>query len=545
MAAEPEWIWATKAAPLHSPVKSAAFRYAFKLNSVSRATVEVTCDNRYELHINGQLVGSGDNWQELKRFDIAKLLKPGVNVIAIAAVNDDGPAGLVVRSEIKDTGGVPTDISTGQAWKFSTDPADGWRDVSFDDAKWKNAFAVGVYGRTPPWNNASTNVAAIDAATAPPELPPPQHPLELRDGERVAFVGGTFVERLQNYGYLESQLTVANPDKHICFRNLGWSGDTVWGEARAVFGSPSDGFQRLLKDLRQTRPTLVYVAYGANEAQEGDAGLENFKNGLRRLLDELTKIQPRLVLVSPLRRENIGPPFPDQRAFNTNVKLYADAIAAEAKIRNLPYVDLLALIGSDSGKVVSGAQQLTDNGVHLSPYGHWKLAPQITAALTGVAPVEQSLIEIDGTKLQSGGKVRVTPKRLPHAAAPPHSPKEAASPVMLRVAGLAAGNYQVKIDGADVLKATAAELTAGVPLFGDPSLTQEAKLRSVLASKNELFFHRHRPQNETYLFLFRKGEQGNNAVEIPQFDPLIEEEEREIAQLRVPQPHEFEIIRAK
>jgi hypothetical protein len=60
-----------------------------------------------------------------------------------------------------------------------------------------------------------------------------------------------------------------------------------------------------------------------------------------------------------------------------------------------------------------------------------------------------------------------------------------------------------------------------------------------------MFFHRHRPQNETYLFLFRKGEQGNNAVEIPQFDPLIEEQERDIAKLRVPQPHEFEIIRVK
>jgi hypothetical protein len=47
-----------------------------------------------------------------------------------------------------------------------------------------------------------------------------------------------------------------------------------------------------------------------------------------------------------------------------------------------------------------------------------------------------------------------------------------------------------------------------------------------------LFFHRWRPANETYLFLFRKHEQGNNAKEIPQFDPIIEKQEVEIEKIR-------------
>ena len=46
-------------------------------------------------------------------------------------------------------------------------------------------------------------------------------------------------------------------------------------------------------------------------------------------------------------------------------------------------------------------------------------------------------------------------------------------------------------------------------------------IKELINRKNRLFFHRYRPQNETYLYLFRKHEQGNNAVEIPQFDPLI------------------------
>lgn len=43
-----------------------------------------------------------------------------------------------------------------------------------------------------------------------------------------------------------------------------------------------------------------------------------------------------------------------------------------------------------------------------------------------------------------------------------------------------------------------------------------------------------RPQNITYLTGFRKHEQGNNAVEIAQFDPLVEKAEKEIAELLKP-----------
>lgn len=55
-----------------------------------------------------------------------------------------------------------------------------------------------------------------------------------------------------------------------------------------------------------------------------------------------------------------------------------------------------------------------------------------------------------------------------------------------------------------------------------------ADLRRLVVEKNRLFFHRWRPANETYIFLFRKHEQGNNAVEIPQFDPLVEAAETQV-----------------
>ena len=57
-------------------------------------------------------------------------------------------------------------------------------------------------------------------------------------------------------------------------------------------------------------------------------------------------------------------------------------------------------------------------------------------------------------------------------------------------------------------------------------------LRSEVMRKDELFFNRWRPQNETYLFGFRKHEQGQNAREIPMLDPLIEAADRRIQELK-------------
>ncbi len=61
---------------------------------------------------------------------------------------------------------------------------------------------------------------------------------------------------------------------------------------------------------------------------------------------------------------------------------------------------------------------------------------------------------------------------------------------------------------------------------------QYEKLRSLVRRKNELYFHRWRPQNITYLFGFRKHEQGNNAADIARFDPFIEDLEKQIRELQ-------------
>ena len=68
--------------------------------------------------------------------------------------------------------------------------------------------------------------------------------------------------------------TASFPKANFTVRNLGWSGDTVWGEARAGFDPPAKGYERLISLTKELNPTVLLVSYGANESFEGEAGLQ-------------------------------------------------------------------------------------------------------------------------------------------------------------------------------------------------------------------------------------------------------------------------------
>jgi len=77
------------------------------------------------------------------------------------------------------------------------------------------------------------------------------------------------------------------------------------------------------------------------------------------------------------------------------------------------------------------------------------------------------------------------------------------------------------VASAEGVQSIGEELAASL-VGGESCGARDAELDDMIVDKNELFLHRHRPQNETYLMLFRKHEQGNNVVELPRFDPLVE-----------------------
>src|SRR6185295_1583914 len=124
-------------------------------------------------------------------------------------------------------------------------------------------------------------------------------------------IGSTLIEREQRYGYWEAAITARNPDKKITFRNLVWSGDSVWGDARAEFGTQADGYKHLIDHVRAEKPTVIIVGYGTNESFAGPERLPQFKEQLQTLLDDLATPQARFVLLSPMKMLKLPPPMTD------------------------------------------------------------------------------------------------------------------------------------------------------------------------------------------------------------------------------------------
>jgi putative heme-binding domain-containing protein len=387
---------------------------------------------------------------------------------------------------------------------------------------------------------------------------------ELHDGERVVFLGDTLVEREQVYGNIEERLTVEFPDRNIIFRNLGWSADTPSGSSRASFDfdKPGKDFEKLKQELATAKPTVVILGYGMANSFAGKAGLPGFKADLEKLIEAINSMSSngpvRFVVLSPIRHEDKGEPLPDPEAHNRQLEEYTQALMEVAASNRFEFVSLMDLPGAKANP-----ERLTDNGIHLAGFGYQVAADAIAGGLRWKPNAWQ--VSIDVARIESSGGKAVTAEGTQVAEVTGNrdhlkfsstdfkltapqllDPKAKLLPPpaghgRIQVKGLKGGSYRITIDGEPVFEGSDTDLRRGVTVNRGAQVEQAEALRQAILKKNALFFDRWRPQNETYLFGFRKYEQGQNAKEIPLFDPLITQQEAEIAKLRAPRKHLYEI----
>ena len=372
---------------------------------------------------------------------------------------------------------------------------------------------------------------------------------DLFDGDKVVFIGGGFIEQETRLGIIESMLARHLPFRRLAFRNIGWSGDDVYGEARASTDKRDEGYLRRMRSVNQIKPSVAFICYGANEAFDGGAGLDQFRRGLERLLNDLGRTGARLVLLSPPPHENLGKPFPDPNEYNQSLALYTGAIAEQAKKRGIPFIDLYhALI--QEAKTPTG-QRLTDDGLRFTRYGYQRAATIIAMSL-GLGAEDSWQLELEST----GRLARSTGTRLTNFRAEEGKlqwtctdrfvmdwPTRATSR-KLTIRGLHWGyQYVLKIDGRPITSAFGFDWEKGIHIHSGPDAEQSKKLGAEIQRKNELFFHHWRPQNEIYLTGHkRRREQDPATRELESFAGLIGEKENEIASLKVPAARSFELV---
>lgn len=132
------WIWTDEGNPIDdAPAGERFFRCVFEVEAKpQQARLYLVCDNAFVAYVNKIRVGSSRKWQEGSVFDITQELRKGRNVLAVAAANAGGPAGLAGWVEIRTESGVRKVYPTDGKWRWSRRPSDGWKEVEFPHERW-------------------------------------------------------------------------------------------------------------------------------------------------------------------------------------------------------------------------------------------------------------------------------------------------------------------------------------------------------------------------------------------------------------------------
>jgi len=355
--------------------------------------------------------------------------------------------------------------------------------------------------------------------------------LILKDQERILFLGSGFIENDQWHAYLETRLQRRFPARNLIFRYMGWSGDTVRAGARTAGFQVPQGLARLEKETLAQKPTLIFLAYGMNESFDGPKGLADFLKDYDKLLTALAPLQARTVLVSPTYHEDLGRPFPEPGEHNQHLREYTQALQELAKKRKLHFIDLFHPL--ESAKKANPKIELTTNGILLTKAGY-VAAARAAEDQFGFRPYRWD-VTVDKTNKTSEGATIAS--LISEGNTVRFQSTDAMLPVagddcQLKIAGLPAGNYTLKIDGAEVLNAAAAAWGKGVTF---ESFAGSEKLRAEIVVRNQLFYRRWRPYND------HSRHWGFIGGDFKLYDQDIAAQEKRIAAARRPQPRTFEI----
>jgi hypothetical protein len=160
-----QWIWHAQGNPAAAaPVGNRYFRCEFSLppnQAAASARLVMTADNAFECWINGQAVGTGDNFTQTYSFDVTSLLKPGENRLAVKAENggnSPNPAGLIGALTINFRDGSAREIVTDRQWQSAETVGRDWpADVSAA-GNWGAAMKLGPLGMSP-WKTPGKSAA--------------------------------------------------------------------------------------------------------------------------------------------------------------------------------------------------------------------------------------------------------------------------------------------------------------------------------------------------------------------------------------------------
>lgn len=327
-----------------------------------------------------------------------------------------------------------------------------------------------------------------------------------KDGDVIVMVGDSITEQHLYSNYVEMWTVTRFPKWKLRFRNVGIGGDrSVGGNAR---------FER---DILLHKPTAITVDFGMNDGSYRpfeEATFKPYMDGLQGMANQAKAANIRAAWVTPQPLDK-GDPGPTALAdfYNQTLEKFSDGVRVIAEKNGGLYVDqfhpYLKVLDHARSQAMPYERITAGDAVHPGPPGQALMAASILRGLGFPALVSSADIDAAGGKVGAAANCEisgltskdgvVTFTRLDSAL--PFFPQEAGSilkwtPILdelndyhLKVTGLAAGNYEVKLGGIPIATLTGEQLAAGVNLASSVLRTgaiaeQSNAIKAAIEAKN-------------------------------------------------------------
>jgi len=323
----------------------------------------------------------------------------------------------------------------------------------------------------------------------------------LHPNDTIVFYGDSITDQRLYTTYVETFVVTRYPKLPVRFVHSGWGGDRVTGGG----GGPID--DRLKRDVLTHKPTVMTIMLGMNDGRYrafDDEAFRVFTEGYEHIVKSMKDAVPnlRITLIDPSPYDDVtrAPLFPG--GYNAVLLKYGEYLRALAAREHLDFADLntrlVKTLERANATDPANAQKIVPDRVHPHRSGHllmaaslleaWGAAPTVTRVEIDVASARvKEAANTAVSDLDAEGPIRWTQKddSLPMPV-PMNDPLmalavkssdfiERFNRETLRVTGLVASTYQLKINGRLVGAFSRETLASGINLAElDTPMMQQA-----------------------------------------------------------------------
>jgi lysophospholipase L1-like esterase len=358
------------------------------------------------------------------------------------------------------------------------------------------------------------------AALAMATLASAQGKFLLKDGDRVVFYGDSITDQRLYTVFVETYAVTRFPRLKVWFVHSGVGGDRVTGG----WAGPID--VRLPRDVIAYKPTVMTIMLGMNDGSYrswDDGVFKTFSTGYQHIIDTMKHALPgiRITVIEPSPFDDVTRPPNFEGGYNAVLVRYGQFVKELGEREQLRVADLNApvvgMLEKAKAEDAELATKIIEDRVHPGPGGHLIMAEALLKAWN--APGVVASVEIDAAAGRVAHAENAQVKNLNAASSLTWSEIDGALPMPLdlddkvvalsirssdfiaaldqeplKVTGLSAANYTLKIDGEKVGEFTKAQLEEGVNLatLPTPMAKQASKVHDLTVKHNDIHFARWR-----------------------------------------------------